>query len=76
MGSDKTWLIRFDRERRSVVQGDAIVRVGKIFRGEPPGNSVVFHSFQDKPGVNGGASPFIISKWKLPTGCTWPSGNG
>lgn len=29
-----------------------------------------------KPGVRGGASPFIISWWKLPTGWTCPRGKG
>jgi hypothetical protein len=32
------------------MEGDAVLRVGKIFRRQPPRHRVVFHSFQDKVG--------------------------
>ena len=38
------------------------------------GTACCFMVSRTKPGVRGGASPFIISWWKLPTGWTWPRG--
>ena len=38
---------------RPCVEGDAVVRVRKIFGHKPPGNSVVFHGFEDKTGGKG-----------------------
>ena len=48
VGADETWLPGLDGERSSVVERHPIFRVGQIFGREPPRNSVVFHSFQDK----------------------------
>src|ERR1700735_2092393 len=35
------------------VEGDAVVRVGKVFGHEPPGDGVLFHGFKDEAGSKG-----------------------
>src|ERR1039458_9581086 len=50
MSTDEASLLTFYRERGGVAECDAIFRIGKIFRCEPPGDGVVFHSLQHKAG--------------------------
>ena len=38
---------------RGVAQGDAVVGVGKVFGGEPPGDGVLLHAFEDEAGGEG-----------------------
>jgi hypothetical protein len=76
VGAHEAWLPGLNSQWRSVVECHSIFRVGQILGCEPPRNSVVLYSLQGKVRSEGRSSPFIISKWKLPTGCTWPNGNG
>ena len=33
-----------------VAEGDAVIGVGKVFGGEPPGDGVALHAFEDEAG--------------------------
>ena len=58
MSADEAGLPAFYGEWGGVVECDAIVRIGKILRCEPPRNGVVLHGFEDEAGRQQGDVAF------------------